>query len=92
VYLLYMSVRHVSVAVLRTRMAKVMRDVERGAEVLVTRSGKPVARLVPLADPDAELRAAGMHAPRRPGPVPRVRPVRLSRGPSLTRTVLEARE
>jgi antitoxin (DNA-binding transcriptional repressor) of toxin-antitoxin stability system len=73
-------------------MAEIMRDVERGAEVLVARSGKPVARLVPVAAPDVELRAAGLHAPRRPGPVPRVRPVRPSRGPSLTRAVLEARE
>jgi prevent-host-death family protein len=92
VYVLYMARNHVSVAALRTRLAGVLRDVERGSEVLVTRSGRPVAKLVPAVDVDTQLRAAGLQPPQRPGPVPRVKPVRLSHGASLTRTVLEARE
>ena len=92
VYVLYMAREHLSVAALRSRLSNVLRDVERGSEVLVTRSGRPVAKLVPVVDPDAQLRAAGLHAPRRPGPIPRVKPVRLSPGASLTRTVLEARD
>ena len=90
-YILYMVRQHVSVATLRTRLANVLRDVEDGSEVLVTRSGRPVAKLVPVPDPDAQLRAAGLHAPRKPGPIPRVKPVRLSPGVSLTRAVIEAR-
>jgi prevent-host-death family protein len=90
-YMLYMVRQHVSVAVLRAQLAHVLRDVEHGSEVLVTRAGRPVAKLVPVPDPDAQLRAAGLHAPRTPGPVPRVKPVRLSPGASLTRTVLEDR-
>lgn len=90
-YILYMPRQHISVAVLRTRLANVLRDVQEGSEVLVTRSGRPIAKLVPVPDPDAQLRAAGLHAPRKPGPIPRVRPVRLSSGASLTRTVLKDR-
>jgi len=88
----YMRRASVSVAVLRSRLAAMLQDVERGEEILITRSGKPVAKLVPVADPDARLRATGFEAPRRSVPIPRVKPVRLSRGASLTRTVLEARE
>ena len=86
-----MSKAQLTVAAPRTRLADALRDVERGNELLVTRSGRPVAKLVPIEDPDAILRAAGLHAPLRPGPVPRVRPVRLKRRASLTRTVLEDR-
>lgn len=74
------------------RLAAVLQDVERGGEILITRSGRPVAKLVPVADPDARLRAAGFEAPRRSVPIPRVKPVRLSPGASLTKTVLEARD
>jgi prevent-host-death family protein len=87
-----MTRTQVSVVHLRSRLAKVLQEVERGSEVVVTRSGRAVARLVPVLDADARLRAAGVQAPRRVGPVPRVKPVRLSPGPSLTRTVLEARD
>src|SRR5262249_18531080 len=36
-----------------SRLAAVLKDVERGKEILVTRSGRPVARLVPVADPES---------------------------------------
>jgi prevent-host-death family protein len=91
-YRMYVPRGNVSVVMLRSRLAAVLKDVERGSEVLVTRSGRPVAKLVPVADPDKQLLVAGVHLPRRSGPVPRVKPVRLSSGASLTKTVLEARD
>lgn len=33
----------------KTRLSQLLRDVERGEEVVVTRGGKPVARIVPVA-------------------------------------------
>jgi prevent-host-death family protein len=90
-YRMYLPRAHVSVGVLRSRLAAILKDVQRGSEVLVTRSGRPVAKLVPV-DPDKQLLVAGVHLPRRSGPVPRVKPVRLSPGASLTKTVLEARD
>jgi prevent-host-death family protein len=58
----------VSVAVLRSRLAAILQDVERGEEILTTRSGRPVAKLVPVADPDARLRAAGVRGAEALGP------------------------
>jgi prevent-host-death family protein len=91
-YVLYMSATRVSIAELRARLADVLRDVEQGSELVVMRRARPVARLIPVGNFDARLRAAGLEPPRREGPVPRVKPRRLGRGPSLTRTVLEDRE
>jgi prevent-host-death family protein len=91
-YRMYMGRAQVSVVLLRSRLAAVLQDVERGAEVLITRSGRAVAKLVPVADPDAQLRAAGVQLPSSSVHIPRVKPVRLSRGASLTRSVLEARD
>lgn len=88
-YILYMPNGHLTVAAFRTRLAEVLREVERGTHVVVTRSGRPIAKLVPIDDVEAQLRVAGLHGPREPGPVPRIHPVRLGRGRSLTRTVLE---
>jgi len=91
-YSLYMARNQVSVAGLRTRLAGVLRAVEHGHEVLVTKSGRPIAKLVPADDDEEILRSAGLHPPRKPGMVPKVPPVRLARGKSLTRIVLEGRE
>lgn len=91
-YILYMAGRQLPIATLRARLAAVLREVERGAEVVVTRSGRAVARLVPIGDSAARLRAAGLHPPRRSGALPRVKPLRLPAGRSLTRFVLEERD
>ncbi|MGH7895039.1 MAG: type II toxin-antitoxin system Phd/YefM family antitoxin [Candidatus Binatia bacterium] len=87
-----MGLRQISVARLRGDLARVLQAVERGGEVLVTRSGRAVAKLVPASDAETRLRSVGVHPPRRPGPLPRVAPVRLSKGRSLTRAVLDERE
>jgi prevent-host-death family protein len=91
-YILYMPMSQLTVAGFRTRLAEVLRSVERGQQVVVTRSGRPIVKLLPVDDVERQLHAAGLHAPRDPRPVPRVRPVRLGRGRSLTRTVLEGRD
>ena len=91
-YRMYMARAQVSVVLLRSRLAAVLQDVERGSEVLITRSGRAVAKLVPVRDAGAQLRAAGVQVPSSSIPIPRVKPVRLSRGASLTRSVLEARD
>lgn len=83
---------HVSVAALRSTLADVLRQVERGHEVIVTRNERTVARLVPPGDAEEVLRLAGLQAPMRRGAVPKVRPVRLSKRVSLTRAVLEDRD
>ena len=89
-YVLYMTRRQVSVATLRTQLAGVLRDVEKGNQVLVTRNGRAVARVVPVEDEEARLRAIGWHpATRRPG---KVRPVALSGKPSLTEMILSERD
>ena len=89
---LYMAREQVSVAGLRTRLAGVLRAVEHGREVLVTKSGRPIAKLVPTDDDEEILRSVGLHPPRKPGLVPKVPAVSLARGKSLTRTVLEGRK
>jgi prevent-host-death family protein len=38
----------------KTHFLKILDDVERGASVIVTRHGKPVARIVPEAEVDRE--------------------------------------
>ena len=87
-----MPKHHLTVAAFRNRLAEVLRDVERGEQIVVTRSGRPIVKLLPVADVERQLHAAGLHAPRQQRPIPRVRPVRLGPGRSLTRTVLEGRD
>jgi prevent-host-death family protein len=89
---MYMASRRLSVAELRKDLAQVLRQVEQGREVAVTRSGRLVARLVPATAAREDLSSAGVHPPQRPGPIRWVKPLttRLSR--SLTRTVLEERD
>jgi antitoxin (DNA-binding transcriptional repressor) of toxin-antitoxin stability system len=58
----------------------------------VTKSGRPIAKLVPAHDDEEILRAAGLQPSRKPGTVPKVPPIRLGRGKSLTRIVLEERD
>lgn len=68
--------REVSTRELKDQLSEWVRAVERGDRVIVTRSGRPVAALVPLsdlpvADPDrllADLAARGaVRLPERPG-------------------------
>jgi prevent-host-death family protein len=79
----------VSVAVLRAKLSQVIDEVRAGGEVVVVRSGKPVARIVKVDD-DAALRAAGLRPARRAGRIPDVRPVKSAHG-SVTARVLEDR-
>ena len=91
-YLSCMPKRRLTLAVLRTRLTAIVRAVERGERFVVTRSGRPIVELLPAEGVERRLLAAGLHPARMRGPMPRVRPVRLGRGPSLTRTVLDSRD
>jgi prevent-host-death family protein len=54
-----MKMREIRASDAKTRLPELLRDVERGETLIITRHGKPVARLVP--DPErrqAEIRAA----------------------------------
>ncbi len=53
----------VSVYEAKTNLSKLIARVERGGEVIITRSGRPVARLVRLR-PDARARILGIDAGR----------------------------
>ncbi|PTL59839.1 type II toxin-antitoxin system Phd/YefM family antitoxin [Paraconexibacter algicola] len=47
----------------KTNLSSLMREVEAGAEVLVTRGGRPVAKLVPVVEVDGgprEVRGRGL--------------------------------
>ncbi len=41
----------VNVHAAKTHLSRLLERVEAGAEVVIARAGKPVARLVPMADP-----------------------------------------
>lgn len=69
-----------------------LRSVETGAEVAITRNGKVVARLVPERDPIRKLDVVGVHPAERSGPIPAFKPSRVKLRRSLTRAVLEDRE
>ena len=43
--------KQVNVHEAKTKLSQLLAEVEGGREVIVARNGKPVARLVPLADP-----------------------------------------
>ncbi|MCX6392536.1 MAG: type II toxin-antitoxin system prevent-host-death family antitoxin [Actinobacteria bacterium] len=51
----------VSVYEAKTHLSRLIGDVEAGREVTITRHGKPVARLVPVADGVDERAAAVAH-------------------------------
>jgi prevent-host-death family protein len=53
----------VSVYEAKTTLSKLLARVEKGGDVVITRSGRPVARLVPLR-PDAAARVLGVDAGR----------------------------
>ena len=53
----------VSVYAAKTHLSKLLARVEEGGDVVITRSGRPVARLVPVR-PDAGARVLGRDAGR----------------------------
>lgn len=89
---MYMAGNVVTVADLRNQLSRILRLVEGGQEVVVTRHGHGVARLAPVGDASRKLEAAGVRPAERNAPLYRVRPTgkRLTR--SLTRAVLEDRK
>jgi prevent-host-death family protein len=74
--------------------ARLVRSVRAGEEVLLLDRGRPLARVIPVAEPTAvieRLEARGLLLPcRKPGPLPPFRPSRIRGG--LSRAVLQERE
>lgn len=54
-----MSVESVNVYDAKTRFSRLLAQVEQGAEIVISRNGRPVARLVPYR-PDAAVRRPGL--------------------------------
>ncbi|MCZ7588331.1 MAG: type II toxin-antitoxin system prevent-host-death family antitoxin [Gaiella sp.] len=79
---------------LRDTLTQVLRRVEAGERIEVTRDGEPIAAIVPLAeDPIARLVAEGRaRPPLRPFRVPDVSRLPRAKARSLTEIVLEGRE
>ena len=48
--------REVQTTVAKARLAELLRDVERGESITITRNGKKVAALVPIEDEEREQR------------------------------------
>lgn len=88
---MYIPRETTTVADLRSRLARILRLVESGHEVIVTRHGEGIVKLVPVRDTTEKLAASGVRPAERTGPIPRVRPLRRGLGRSLTRAVLEDR-
>lgn len=54
-----MTMRHVQASAAKTHLPRLLDDVERGETVVITRHGRPIARLVPEVDKSREeVRAA----------------------------------
>jgi prevent-host-death family protein len=88
---MYMAGHSITVADLRRELSRVLRLVENGQEVVVTRHGQGVARLAPVQDVSQRLEAAGVRPAERQGALPRIRPSNRRTSRSLTRAVLEDR-
>ncbi len=80
------------------RFSKIMKVVREGEEVTLTERGKPIARIIPITQPDdseaaiARLVAEGLLRPAtKPWRMPPFRPRRL-RGPSIVQTLREERD
>ena len=52
--------REVQATVAKARLAELLRDVERGESITITRNGKKVAALVPIEDDERERRRQAM--------------------------------
>ena len=90
----------VGVKELKNRLSHYLRLVAAGARIVVTDHGRPIAELGPppgVDDPWSEpfwirLAAKGLVTlPRRRGPFPRVRSIRLKGGATLSDAVIEDR-
>jgi len=90
-YITYMPRASATVADLRSHLSRILRRVEGGDEVVVTRHGEGIAKLVPVLDPGEKLAASGVRPAERSGPIPKVRPIAGRVRRSLTRAVLEDR-
>jgi prevent-host-death family protein len=58
----------IQASVAKTKFLSILDEVERGASILITRHGKPIARIVPEAEIDrkrVEKAIEGMHALKR---------------------------
>jgi prevent-host-death family protein len=44
----------------KTHLSKLLERVERGEEIVIARSGRPIAKLVPFVDPTATRRPFGL--------------------------------
>lgn len=83
---------------LRARLGSVLRSVRRGATVVVTERGMPVAELRPLPPPGADPALARLVAegivtpPSRPGGLKPFRPIRLKGGATVSDAIIEDRE
>lgn len=53
-----MSAESANIHEAKTHLSRLLADVERGREVVITKSGRPIAKLVPYAGP-ADLRTPG---------------------------------
>ncbi len=52
--------REVQASAAKTHLAQLLDDVERGETIVITRHGRPIARIVPEADRRREQTAAAM--------------------------------
>ena len=67
----------------KTRLPELLRSVEQGETVTITRRGVPIARIVGVADEPGEQVGEVIH---------RMRVARTRRAPVSTREILEARD
>src|SRR5204863_4908213 len=91
VYITYMPRASTTAAGLRRQLSRILRRVEAGQEIVVTRHGEGVAKLIPVRDVAEKLAASGVRPAERPGPPPQVRPRKSGLRRRLTRAVLEDR-
>lgn len=54
--------KEISATEAKARLAALLSDVERGETVMITRHGKPVARLIPLETDEGERRLQAVQA------------------------------
>jgi prevent-host-death family protein len=78
-----MKMREIQASDAKTRLPELLRDVERGETLIITRHGKPIARLVP--DP-VERQARAEAA------VARIREMAKDNGPITVEEILSARD
>ena len=78
-----MKMREIQASEAKTKLPELLRDVERGETLIITRHGKPIARLVPdLEQQQARARAA----------VAAIREMRKGNGTITVEEILSARD